>query len=222
MALSFRLGLLGAKLRRIKGATVISLDHIVVSATTLDDGHVIDHLLGVPLQAGGEHVSMGTHNRLLGLGRDYLEVIAIDPERRWIDRARWYDLDRFRGPPRLTHWVCRTRELANMAAHVPESLEILDFERNGFRWRMAVPHSGRLPYDGLYPALIEWHGDHPAAHLTDRDCRLMRLEVCHPLAAELGERLSPWLDEPRLRFVTQPEPQLRALIATPSGEKLLT
>jgi hypothetical protein len=201
---------------------VLSLDHLVVSATTLAEGLAIDHRLGVPLQQGGEHVEMGTHNRLLGLGPDYLEVIAIDPERRWIDHPRWYDLDRFSGVPRLTNWVCATRHLADMAAHFPGSPEIMEFARGPYRWRMALPRDGRLPYDGAFPAFIEWIEGHPAPNLTERDCRMMRLEIAHPLADELGDRLGVWLDDPRIHFVTAPEKSLRAVIATPSGEKILT
>ena len=36
-----------------------------------------------PLESGGRHPHMGTHNRLLSLGPDlYLEVIAVDPDAR--------------------------------------------------------------------------------------------------------------------------------------------
>ena len=37
-------------------------------------------LLGVPMAGGGKHPLMGTHNRLIGLGDLYLEVISIDPD----------------------------------------------------------------------------------------------------------------------------------------------
>ena len=201
---------------------MLSLDHLVVSALTLADGVAVDHALGVPLQAGGEHLEMGTHNRLLGLGADYLEVIAIDPERRFIDHPRWFDLDCFTGSPRLTNWVCRTDNLAELAAYFPGALELTEFARGPYRWRIALTLDGRLPYDGAFPAFIEWVQGHPAPDLTERDCRLMRLDIAHPLADELRDRIGPWLSDPRLHFLTAPEKSLRAVIATPSGEKVLT
>jgi Glyoxalase-like domain len=201
---------------------MLSLDHLVVSAVTLADGMAVDHTLGVPLQQGGEHVLMGTHNRLLGLGSSYLEVIAIDPERRFIDRARWFGLDHFAGAPRLTNWVCRTHDLAETVAHFPGSPEIVDFSRGPYRWRMALPRDGHQPYDGAFPIFIEWVEGDPASDLIERDCRLMRLEIAHPLGDELGDRLAPLLADPRIHFVTAPEKSLRAVIATPSGEKILS
>jgi hypothetical protein len=56
-------------------------DHLVVAAASLASGAAwLERRLGVPLQPGGQHSAMGTHNRLLRLGADsYLELIAIDP-----------------------------------------------------------------------------------------------------------------------------------------------
>ena len=201
---------------------MLSLDHLVVSALTLADGMAVDHSLDVPFQTGGEHLEMGTHNRLLGLGAVYLEVIAIDPERRFIDHPRWFNLDHFAGAPRLTNWVCSTRNLTETVAELPGTYEIAEFARGPYRWRMALPPDGRVPYDGAFPALIEWVEGHPAPNLTERDCRLMRLDIAHPLADELSERLTPWLADPRIHFTAAPEKSLRAVIATPSGEKILT
>ena len=62
-------------------------------------------------RAGGKHAHMGTHNRLLSLGDLYLEVIAPDPEAPRPAWPRWFDLDNFDGPPRLTNWICRSDDL---------------------------------------------------------------------------------------------------------------
>ena len=57
------------------------VDHLIVTAASLAEGaDYVRRELGVEMQAGGEHVRMGTHNRLLKLGEKlYLEVIAVNP-----------------------------------------------------------------------------------------------------------------------------------------------
>ena len=93
--------------------------------------------------------------------------------------------------------------------------------RGDFRWRMAVPETGILPYDNRYPALIQWDGAaHPAPRLPDHGARLTRLEVTHPDAAALRAALAR-LDDPRV-VVTQGPPALRATISTPQGDRVLT
>ena len=135
------------------------LDHLALAAETLEAGVAYaEAALGLPLAGGGAHALMGTHNRLLGLGDLYFEVIAIDPAAPKPPHARWFDLDRFRGSPRLTNWICR----ADLATAPPEAGRIFDVARGDLRWRMAVPETGALPFGGTYPALIQWLGDlHP-------------------------------------------------------------
>ena len=60
---------------------MLTFDHIAITATTLQEGvDWVEAALGVTLAGGGKHNLMATHNRLLGLGDLYLEVIAIDPD----------------------------------------------------------------------------------------------------------------------------------------------
>ena len=103
----------------------VVLDHLVVAAQALAEGCAfIEAQLGVRPQPGGKHVAMGTHNAMLGLGpKQYLEVIAIDPEGVNPARPRWYDLDepRMRAAlaegPRLIHWAAQTDDIEAAKAH---------------------------------------------------------------------------------------------------------
>ncbi len=205
---------------------MLELDHLAVSATTLDGGvAAIEALLGVPLAAGGEHPAMGTHNRLLGLGPElYLEVIAIDPAAPAPDRPRWFDLDNFTGPPRLTNWIVRAGDMAAGLTAMPDGSGVpMALSRGDLRWQMAVPEDGKLPFDGVSPALIAWQGAaHPAAMLPDVGCRLLRLELFHPQAADLQAVLSPVFSDPKVSFHTAPDIALRALIDTPGGRVTLS
>ena len=200
------------------------LDHIAISAETLDAGaEWVEMALGVPLVGEGKHTHMGTHNRLLSLGDLYLEVIAIDPEAPKPAWPRWFDLDNFRGPPRLTNWICRTDDLDAALATAPDGTgTATDLQRGDYRWRFAVPASGKLPFDDRHPALIQWQGDlHPARALRDHGIRLTRLEITHPQAPALRAALHG-LSDPRVVIGLGPYHALRASFDTPQGPRVLT
>jgi hypothetical protein len=202
---------------------MLRLDHLAVTAATLAEGEAaVAALLGVPAAGGGAHPAMATHNRLWGLGDLYLEVIAPDPGAARPGRPRWFRLDERQGPPRLTNWVAATGDLEAALAAAPPGLGVpMALARGDFRWRMAVPPDGRLPFDDTAPALIEWQGvAHPAARLSDAGLRLVRLTVTHPAAATLAGWLRPRLPDPRLAIVAGP-PGLAAEIATPAGPRRL-
>lgn len=196
---------------------MLRLDHLAISAERLEDGvALVERRLGVPMAGGGQHPAMGTHNRLLSLGDLYLEVIAVDPAATPPGRPRWFDLDRFSGPPRLTTWIVATDEMEAALATGPQGWgAAMDLARGDYRWQMAVPADGRLPFDGACPALIRWQGAlHPAPALPDNGLRLARLAVSHPQAAALKAALA--LDDPRVTFTPGP-PGLSAVIDTPQG-----
>jgi hypothetical protein len=181
-----------------------TLDHLVIAARNLDEGaaYVRDRL-GVDMQAGGKHATMGTHNRVLALGGGaYLEVIAIDPQGATPSRPRWMSLDSpptqalLESGPALLHWVERTADLEGEVSGLPDEVEIQSFERGPYRWRMALTPDGRLPGGGLRPTLIQWDGPRAGDALPDAGCRL--LDRGAPgggdarLATASGERTVPW------------------------------
>src|ERR1700735_4847366 len=97
----------------------LRLDHLVISARTLDEGtQYVADTLGVAPAGGGAHPLMRTHNRLLNLwGGVYVEIIAIDPNAVSVSgsapRARLLQLDtpamqqRLDAGAQLVHWVAR-------------------------------------------------------------------------------------------------------------------
>ncbi len=203
---------------------MITLDHIAVAGETLATAtSLVEQALGVPLQQGGEHPIFHTHNTLLGLEKGlYLEAIAINPDAPSPKHPRWFDLDRFTGPPRLTNWICRCDDLDATLAALPEGFGVpFELQRGDLRWRMAVPSDGVLPYDNCAPALIQWLGDaHPAPRLTQQGCGIISLEVQHPQAATLGALLAPFLTDGRVSF-HHGEPKLTAHLSTPGGNAQL-
>jgi hypothetical protein len=204
---------------------MLTLDHIAISTTTLDTGAAeVEAALGLPLAPGGQHAAMGTWNRLLSLGpNEYFELIAIEPGAPGPSQPRWFDLDSFAGPTRATTWICRCDDLdAALAAAPPGTGTPWALERGDLRWRMAVPADGKLPFDGLFPALIEWQGAaHPAPRLPDRGVRLTALELHSPDAAALRAALAPLIEDPRIRVTQSDAPGMHAVLSTPSGEVVL-
>jgi hypothetical protein len=203
---------------------MLVFDHLAVSATTLAEGvDAVEAALGVSLAGGGEHPHMSTHNRLLGLGDLYLEVIAVDPAAPAPAWPRWFDLDRFSGPARLTNWVARCDDLAAELALSPAGTGTpVALSRGDFRWQMAVPADGCLPFDGCFPALIHWEGTaHPAQRLPDAGVRLTRLEIAHPQADALSDALAGRMSDPRIAIVPGPAKAMRAQFETPHGTRVL-
>jgi Glyoxalase-like domain len=200
---------------------MLTLDHIAIACEDLETGTAhVEAALGVDLSAIGEHPHMGTHNRLLSLGRaEYLEVIAINPGAPGPDQPRWFDIDSFAGPPRITNWICRAPDLAAALAMAPEgSGMIWDLARGDFRWRMAIPGDGKLPFDGGFPALIEWQGTaHPAPRLRDDNIRLTGLTLTLPAAEALSATLASLITDNRLQIAAGPAPRITATFSTPAG-----
>ncbi|WOI55348.1 VOC family protein [Palleronia sp. LCG004] len=198
----------------------MDIDHLAIVATDLDEGtSAVEQMLGAKLEPGGRHPVMGTHNRVLSLGSDvYLEVIAVDPEADAPDRSRWFALDEVSGPPRLGNWVARCTDLRAQLGEAPMGMgEVMEFERGDLAWSMAVPRSGRLPEDGILPALIQWKGARPQSRLAESPVKLKRIVLGHP---EMERITAEW---PALAQMTQvaleitPTPSLVAEIVTPRG-----
>lgn len=198
------------------------LDHLAVAGSTLEEAVAyIETTLGVTMSGGGRHARYGTHNRLLGLADGlYLEAIAIDPSATSPKDARWFDLDRFAGPARLSNWVLRVEDLEALLQRFPQAGRAVDLKRGDLSWLMAVPKDGVLPMSGCFPAFLQWLSAPILGEtLAGSGCRLLRLEIAHPDAIELRTLLG--LNETRVMFEPG-EIGLQALFETPNGKRILT
>ena len=204
----------------------LKLDHLVIAARSLEEGATyVEAVLGVPLTKGGQHPHMGTHNLLLSLGPDeYLEVIAIDPNAPGPAVPRWFGLDEFLGAPRMTNWACRTDDLDGALEEAPAGTgQAYELTRGDFSWAMAIPDTGRLPYDDAMPGLLQWNSDspHPCDRLPDLDVRLSRLDVFHPDADGLLMAFPSLRKMGHVAVRSGPEKRLIATIQTPEGIRVL-
>lgn len=204
---------------------MLTLDHIAVAAEALGPGtQDVEAALGQPLLPGGAHPDMGTHNRLLSFGPDeYFELIAINPDATGPDQPRWFNLDEFAGKTRVTNWICRCPDIEAAIAAAPDGVGVpWALQRGDLRWSMAVPRDGKLPFDGLFPALIQWHGDeHPAPLLPDTGVRLTELRLFSPEAEALRAALSPLTRDTRVTVFAAQTPRMAAVLSTPNGDVVL-
>ncbi len=199
------------------------LDHLAVAGETLEEAVAhTEEALGVPLGPGGAHARYGTHNRLIGLEDGlYLEAIAIDPNTRPQEQPRWFNLDRFNGPARLSNWILRSQDLeAEKPLLPPHAQRHVAMRRGDLSWLMTVPADGLLPYDNIFPAVLQWQAAPPAAKLPQSHCRLTRLILSHPEAADLQAALDRILADPRIK-VEQGAPAMIAEFDTPHGKRQL-
>jgi hypothetical protein len=205
------------------------IDHIVVGARTLEAGadYVAAHL-GVRPAGGGRHEGVGTHNLLLGLGKDcYLEVIAPDPDQPDPPHARPFDLDdpgvrmMLEAEPRLVAWVARTPVLDAVVTRLGRHLagEIRTMKRGRLSWRMAMPPQ-RQDMINLIPSLIQWDdGKGAAPRLPDSGVRLVALEAEHPEIDAVRNGLAQRGLEEAIRLRRSPHARLVARFALPDGRE---
>lgn len=203
------------------------LDHLLWAVPELAAGIArFEALTGVGADPGGSHPDFGTRNALAALEGDvYLEIIAPDPAQ---------DLTGTRGEtlaalpdPRLLTFAVRSDDLDRVAELAtaagldcgdPLAMSRRTPDGGLLRWRVLRLDGGR--FGELVPFFIDW-GDTPhPSRTTVRGCRLEAFEVAHPQRDELA-RIYRALE---LDIVPLPadEPGLRALLATPNGEVVLT
>jgi hypothetical protein len=203
-----------------------SLDHLTVAALSLEQGVAHVHrALGVVVPPGGSHRLMATHNHLMQLGDGlFLEIIAPDRSAK-PQRTRWFGLDdstmraSLEKSPRLISWVARVPDLALALRDIDDDIgEAVSVTRNSLSWLISVRRDGSMPFDGAFPALIEWPaGPHPSKRMADLGCQLERLSIEHPEGARLSGLLELITTDQRIAVSIGATMQIRATIMTASG-----
>ncbi len=204
------------------------IDHVVLVVPDLDAAaERIRSELGLGSVAGGRHPAWGTGNRIIPLGREYVELLAV------VDRAAaaaspvgtWVR-DAAAAGDRLAAWCVSTDDLDAVAEQ--RGLAVTSGTRTlpdggTLAWRSAgldeVRTQPHLPFFIDWEVPEELHpGRSKVDHLVE-PAGISRLEVSGD-ASELRE----WLDDADLpvRVIDGP-PGLRSIgIATKGGEVVLT
>ena len=95
------------------------LDHIVFGSFTLEEGtEYLENYLKTKLSDIGYHKDMGTHNRVIRISeRVYIEVVAIDPERKNLKNRKWFNLDnsklqlKLKKSPQIIGYVIENKDI---------------------------------------------------------------------------------------------------------------
>jgi hypothetical protein len=206
---------------------MLRLDHVVLAVRDLDAaGTRILNEAGLGSLPGGRHPGWGTENRIVPLGHEYVELLAVvDPMEaesshvgRWVSNAS-------RSDDRFAAWCVSTDEIEGVAERL--GLAVATGSRSlpdgrTLRWRSVG--FDRVPEHPDLPFFISWDGP-PDLH-PGRDGAEHRVEpkglAWIEVAGDHG-RLRDWLggEDVPVRVVGG-EPGMRAIgISTARGEIVL-
>jgi Glyoxalase-like domain len=208
------------------------IDHLVYASNDLPSASAaVTQLLGVAPTPGGHHVGHGTYNELLSLGgATYLEVIGPDPEQPVPDGPRPFGIDSL-SRPALVAWCVRpARPLAEIIGEAHAAgIELGDVTAMSRRrpdgllleWKLTFPQlTGR--FGMALPFMIDWaDSSHPTDTLPSA-AQLVRLDVAHRDIQALRTAFDIIGIATGVELREEPQPSLRATIATPSGEVTLS
>lgn len=190
-------------------ALTSQVDHLVIAASTLDEGVAwCERTLGITPGPGGEHPLMGTHNRLFCIAsplypRTYFEIIAINSEAASAintSARRWFDLDNEamqlqlkQNGPQLIAFVASTpnaraatQALSRLGIDQGELLAASRMTVHGLlAWQITVRNDGQRLMIGSLPTLIEWGDVHPTQNMAASGVTLQSLTASQPNKDEI-------------------------------------
>jgi hypothetical protein len=188
-------------------------DHVIWATADLDAAaERLEQTHGLRAGGGGRHDGMGTHNRIVPLGRGYLELLAVADA----EEAAGSALGRAvtERPARvgegLLGWAVSTDDVTAVAARL--GTEIVEIRREGFVGRLTgVPEAMAEP---CLPFFVERGADVAEPGAGGDAGGLQWVEVARDAA-----RLDAWLDSEKLQVRVQPGAP--ALLAVGIGEQRL-
>ena len=204
----------------------MDLDHVLIAVADLDAaGREFEERYGLASVEGGRHPGWGTANRIIPLGGNYLELIAVvdeseataHPFGRWVTR-------REPASAKLLGWAVRTHdidEVSNRLGLTPTAGSRQTRDGHIIRWRTAG--TGEAIAEPSLPFFIQWDQGTPFPG---------RIRVTHPAdpvsiaGLELAgdpDRMARWLGPHRLPIRVRPGPPalVRVVLTGDRGEIVL-
>lgn len=198
------------------------MDHLVFGVPDLGQGiELVERMTGVRAQFGGKHPGRGTHNALLSLGnRQYLEIIAVDPEQPSTTEVLFAGLRELK-EARFIGWAVAVPDVGEVAGRAKAvgvaTVGPLDGSRRQADGSMLAWQTLRLASGlELAPFFIAWGKTAHPSDSTPGGCRLLSFAIEHPRAEELRALLASLGTEADVR--PGATPRLIARLATPKGE----
>jgi hypothetical protein len=185
------------------------IDHVLLAVRDLDAAAAwIRERHGLTALAGGRHPGVGTANRIVPLGDDYLELIAIvDPAEAAASPLRERLVEAPESGASFATWAVRVTDIEAVKQRLGDAGIASEGPLPGSRrrpdgvlleWRTLRVGSGVEP---AIPFFIEWNvtaGDHPGAAAVDHPAGsvlLRGVRLASPDPDALAERLRVVLDE---------------------------
>jgi Glyoxalase-like domain len=201
------------------------MDHLVFGVPDLARGiELVEHRTGVRALFGGQHPGRGTHNALMSLGgRQYLEIIAIDPMQVEPSGLLFPELKNL-SEPRLIAWAVAVENLGDTARRAtaqnidtigPLAGSRAQADGSLLSWqtlRISGPRAAGLPF------FIEWRKGtaHPSQQ-SPSGCTLASFAVEHTDVEWMRHTLNGLGVDANV--VASPvEVRLKARLQTPKGE----
>jgi len=171
-----------------------AVDHIVYCVHNLEDTILeFERKLGITPIIGGQHLTKGTKNALVNLGKGcYLELLSIDENNKAVQKERWMGIDLL-STPQITRWCLKSYDLDKDAKVVSQYKPSMGTIEKGRRktptgselsWGMILPLTS--PEVELVPFMTDWSTStiHPTDNIPDT-CLLIGMEFYHPDPAEV-------------------------------------
>ena len=205
---------------------MLELGQVILGVRDLDGATRRMEALGFTVLDGGVHPGLGTANRIIPLGRQYVELLGVVDHA--LAEAQWYGqalLARITDGDRLVRWSFRTDDIDKVArAHglVPEGRRRIRPDGRPLSWQAAGLREAAT--ESWPPFFMQWDdpadfpGAIPVRHANGAH-GVAWLEVATPDPERL-ERLRAGGEAP-IRLVAGPPGLGRVAITTPGGELIL-
>jgi hypothetical protein len=200
------------------------MDHLVFGVPELARGiELLESITGVRARLSGQHPGRGTHNALLSLGgRQYFEIIAVDPQQTDTSRLMFPALKGLL-EPRLIAWavavddiaeIVRLADSGNIVYSSPIDGSRQQSDGSMLRWKLLTITQPSI--EGL-PFFIEWErGTTHPSQTSPSGCNLLSFEIEHT-DPETLRRILKHLRVEAKTFQSS-RVALKARLHTPKGE----
>ncbi len=206
---------------------VLALDHVIIVVADVDSAaRRLYQEHGLASVAGGHHAGHGTGNRIVPLGSNYIELMAVvdrdeaasSPLGSWVAQRL---VEVGEGPVALCLRTDDITATARRTGYTPLAMSRTRPDGVELAWQLVALQAALA--EGL-PFFIHWHvddADHPGRELVEHRCAPIGIDW-----VEIGgdeDRLASWLGghELPLRHVQGPPGPHRLAVARAAGEPIL-